>query len=218
MQSLQREGSRRRLIDGETEAGAASLPLTLRAASTPAPPPAAPSAGSHWPPLSTDLDPPSRPLLHQLSHDHHHAVAAQRRRRARVQRLWAVHETARGEQGRAHGAGWREAVWGALGLALLHGWPCVLSLRPPGPLLFGWGQRQDIQSASAPPQLWGDSSAPHLEEGTRGLHSAPLRAVRTPGLQELWAGKMAVQWPWVSGERNPPPTQPVSARCPGPWQ
>lgn len=58
----------------------------------------APAPGSHQPPPCTDLVPPRWPLLQQLPHDEHHAVAAQRGRRAGVQRLRSVHEAARGER------------------------------------------------------------------------------------------------------------------------
>lgn len=68
-----------------------------------------PSTGSHWPSPPTVLDPPCRPLLHQLPHDHHHAVAAQRRWRARVQCLRALHQAARGEWGRVDGERLRAA-------------------------------------------------------------------------------------------------------------
>lgn len=48
------------------------------------------------------LVPPSRPLLYQLPHHHDHAVAAERRGGACVQRLRALHEAARSESARGH--------------------------------------------------------------------------------------------------------------------
>ncbi|XP_037668263.1 transcription factor GATA-5 isoform X4 [Choloepus didactylus] len=51
------------------------------------------------------LVPPGRTLLYQLPHNQHHAVAAERGGRARVQRLRPLHEAARGAAASGHEEG-----------------------------------------------------------------------------------------------------------------
>lgn len=121
-------------------------PLNLRARAPSGPPHVAParpqvSPASRSPGLPTTvLVPPSRPLLLQLPHDHHHAVAAQRGRGSGVQRLRPLHKAARGERG-----GGRRGVGGREGQSVFPTWPprtagAAPALFQSGPLRLSLGQ------------------------------------------------------------------------------
>ncbi|XP_037668261.1 transcription factor GATA-5 isoform X2 [Choloepus didactylus] len=121
------------------------------------------------------LVPPGRTLLYQLPHNQHHAVAAERGGRARVQRLRPLHEAARGAAASGHEEGEHsdaeeEAEERGEGQGLI---------RP----LASW-------TTPWPPATWSSSSS------LRTLPSLPRPWAHRLALGGACARMPGVLWPW----------------------